>query len=124
VSDFPPTPYPITALAHISSTFGSKRENNWLRFALRAMSMTGCAYATSSSPRFPYSAPHHQQLGFPPDCTNIEKFCFDSYPSSSLSPKLRLWRSAEERFVQVLSPLPWAPLPKSLPPRKIPLADY
>ncbi|MGJ5633918.1 hypothetical protein [Nostoc sp. CALU 1950] len=27
VPDFPPTSYPITALVHISRTFGSKREN-------------------------------------------------------------------------------------------------
>ncbi|MHC0068055.1 hypothetical protein ACWATR_35085 [Nostoc sp. UIC 10890] len=40
-----------TPIAHISSTFGSKRENNWLRFALRAMSTTGCPVSLLSHPQ-------------------------------------------------------------------------
>ncbi|MCF2152004.1 hypothetical protein IQ276_037490 [Desmonostoc muscorum LEGE 12446] len=41
----------MTPIAHISSTFGSKRENNWLRFALRAMSTTGCPVSLLSHPQ-------------------------------------------------------------------------
>ncbi|MBD0389487.1 MAG: hypothetical protein ICV54_24035 [Nostoc sp. C3-bin3] len=53
--DFAPdlllTPYPITLIAHISKTFGNNREHRLLldegpSFVFRAMSTTGCAYAT------------------------------------------------------------------------------